>query len=80
MQQVPQESQCYHYHDFRRKTISALVTCVMAMHSLTGVNPFPQKPQIPLQIHLRWSQCICDTHSVEQECSIFTVLQNMHHR
>jgi hypothetical protein len=56
-----------------------LITCVMTLCSLIGKNPLPQKSQIPLQMHLRWSQCTCDIHTVDQECSIFTVLHRMHH-
>jgi len=56
-----------------------LVTCVMTLCSLIGRNPLPQKPQIPLQMHLRWSQCTCDIHGANQEYSIFTVLQRMNH-
>ena len=56
-----------------------LVTCVITLCSLIGKNPLPQKPQIPLQMHLRGSQCTCDIHAVDQESSIFTVFQRMHH-
>jgi hypothetical protein len=51
----------------------------MTLCSLIGRNLLPQKPQIPLQMHLRWSQCTCDIHGANQEYSIFTVLQRMNH-
>jgi len=58
---------------------SVLITCVITVCSLIGRNLHPQKPQIPLQMHLRWSQCTCDIQAADKEFSIFTVFQRMHH-